>query len=513
MALTTLPGASMVHKESRESWNNDTADVEKSKKEEPGSQQIVLDLHSPDVRQIVRRIDRRLVITAGCMYSVSLIDRANLGAANIAGMSADLRLDIGYRYVCIPSLLENLQCAYKGKSLIALVFFISYTLFQSPATILCRKLGPRYFLPGISLAWGGLLIGFGFPTKWEDLVVMRTLLGLLEAGFLPGCLYLISTWYTRYDLQKRLTVFYIIGFFSSGLGGILAYGLMQMNGLGGLAGWRWIFIMEGIITIFIAIVSYFTLVDFPDQAHKTSNFLTRAECETIIHLIDLGRGDASEEPWNFKKWASSGKDPIIWGYGICFFGFTAITYGVAYFLPLILRDRMGFSMAASQCLIAPPYFVASVYMYCTAWLSDKYHIRGPIIAVNTLVGVAGLCLMGLVQNSGVAYFGVFLICCGFNTNIPACMAYQSNNIRGQWKRAFCSASFIGLGGVGGVAGSLMYRSQDAPSYRLGLYLSVGFAALVLVILALNTWYFRRENAKADRGDKVLQGHPGFRYTI
>lgn len=79
-------------------------------------------------------------------------------------------------------------------------------------------------------------------------------------------------------------------------------------------------------------------------------------------------------------------------------GFTAITYGVAYFLPLILRERMGFSLAASQCLIAPPYFVASVYMYITAWVSDKYHIRGPIIAANTVVGVIGLCLMVSIQN-------------------------------------------------------------------------------------------------------------------
>lgn len=94
------------------------------------------------------------------------------------------------------------------------------------------------------------------------------LLGLLEAGFLPGCIYLISTWYTRYELQKRLSVFYSIGFFASGLGGILAYGLMQMvrsynhqqqlssntnkifkKGLAGLNGWRWIFIMEGLVSL------------------------------------------------------------------------------------------------------------------------------------------------------------------------------------------------------------------------------------------------------------------------
>lgn len=79
---------------------------------------------------------------------------------------------------------------------------------------------------------------------------------------------------------------------------------------------------------------------------------------------------------------------------------------------------MGFSLAASQCLVAPPYFVAALWMYGTAWICDKYRIRGPVMIVNTIIGIIGLCLTGFVQNSGVAYFGTFLICCGFNTNIP-----------------------------------------------------------------------------------------------
>ncbi|KAF5013203.1 hypothetical protein FDECE_782 [Fusarium decemcellulare] len=449
-----------------------------------------------DHRKLVHRIDRRLIVTTGFMYCVSLMDRTNIGSANIAGMSTDLGLDKGYRY-----------------STIALVFFVSFIIFQPPATILCRKVGAKIFLPGITLAWGILLVGFGFPQNWHALAGLRFILGILEAGFLPCCLYLISTWYTRYDLQKRVSVFYAIGLFASGLGGIIAYGLMQMEGVGGVRGWRWIFIMEGLITVVVSIISYFTILDFPDRAHLHSNFLSKAECEQILQQIDADRNDAAREPWNFKKWIASGTDLLIYGYALIFFGLTAITYAVAYFLPIILRNQMGFSLAASQCLVAPPYFVAAVYMYGVAWISDKYRIRGPIMIFNTILGTVGLCLMGFCKNAGAAYFGVFLICCGFNTNIPACMTYQSNNIRGQWKRAFCSATLIGTGGIGGIAGSLMFRSQDAPGYRPGIYASIGCAVLTLVVIFVNTWYFKRENAKADRGEKVLQGHPDFRYTL
>lgn len=74
-------------------------------------------------------------------------------------------------------------------------------------------------------------------------------------------------------------------------------------------------------------------------------------------------------------------------------GLTAITYAVAYFLPMILQQHMGFSLAASQCLVAPPYFVAAMWMYGTAWVCDKYRIRGPVMIVNTIIGIIGLCLM------------------------------------------------------------------------------------------------------------------------
>ena len=80
--------------------------------------------------------------------------------------------------------------------------------------------------------------------SWNVMAVLRTILGALEAGFYPGCVYLLSTWFPRFDLQKRNAVFYLVGSMASGWGGILAYGLMQMNGLAGLDGWRWIFIVS-----------------------------------------------------------------------------------------------------------------------------------------------------------------------------------------------------------------------------------------------------------------------------
>jgi hypothetical protein len=174
---------------------------------------------------------------------------------------------------------------------------------------------------------------------------------------------------------------------------------------------------------------------------------------------------------------------------------------------------MGFSVGAAQCLVAPPYVLAGIVMFGTAWVGDKYHMRGPIVIFNSVLALIGLPIMGFAASSGVRYFGVFLVTAGANSNIPATMAYQANNIRGQWKRAFCSASLVGLGGVGGIAGSLVFRSQDAPAYRPGIYAAIACNVLTIVIVVILSLYFAMANKRARNGGKVIEGLEGFFYTI
>jgi hypothetical protein len=119
-------------------------------------------------------------------------------------------------------------------------------------------------------------------------------------------------------------------------------------------------------------------------------------------------------------------------------------------------------------------------MYATAWVGDRYRTRASILVFNSIVSLVGLPIMGFHSNNAVRYFGVFIAVAGANANIPATMAYQANNIRGQWKRAFCSATLTGFGGIGGIAGSLVFRSQDRPDYIPGIA-----ATMVYVLLCLH----------------------------
>lgn len=476
-------------------------------------------------RAIWWRIDVRLVLTCGFMYCVSLMDRTNLGIAVVAGMGTDMVL-IGARY-----------------SIITCLFFISYVLLQPPATVVLRKLGPRTFLPAITILWGITMIMFAFVKIWWEMIPLRIVLGIFEAGFFPGCAYLLSCWYPRFMLQKRNAVFYLIGSMASAFSGILAYGFNQMNGLGnlgnpvyglhhgptklaptarkyiepGIAGWRWIFIMQGLLTVVVGTIGIFTIVDFPEKASKKSflsvPFLNEKEAALVVATIELDRHDAIAAPFHVGTYLKCAADLKIWGFGSLFGLTTTVTYAIAYFLPIILKDGMGFSVAASQCLIAPPYVAAAICMFTTAYIGDKYHIRGPLIIFNALLGIIGLPLLGFAEGNGVRYFGVFLATISANSNVPAVLTFQANNIRGQWKRALASATLVGTGGIGGIVGSTVFRSQDSPTYKPGMYATIIASGLVIIITLMLDFKFWRANKRAASGGKKIEGLEGFRYTL
>jgi uncharacterized membrane protein YesL len=119
----------------------------------------------------------------------------------------------------------------------------------------------------------------------------------------------------------------------------------------------------------------------------------------------------------------------------------------------------------------------------------------------------GLPIMGWAPHAGARYFGIFLVTAGANSNVPSVMAFQANNVRGQWKRAFCSATLVGFGGLGGIAGSLVFRTQDAATgYRPGMYTCITTAFLNIILVGVTGLDFRRLNRKADEEGIALEAH-------
>ncbi|KAF8911500.1 major facilitator superfamily domain-containing protein [Gymnopilus junonius] len=441
----------------------------------------------------MRYVDWRIIPILAMVYSFALIDRINLGAAHTAGMGVDLKLLTGNRF-----------------SIVSCLYFVPYTLLQVPGNLVLRHFGVRNWLTFIVLSWGAIQLSMGWVKSWGYLVLCRVLLGIFEASFFPSLLFIISTWYKRHEVHQRLSAFYLISVTAGGLSPILAYAFSLLKGRGGLAGWRWIFIIEGAITLFLAIVTWLFIPTFPDQ----NTFLTPEQTALVLRRIDEDRGDAIPDPITLNKVMKHLGDWTLWAYGIMFMCAAMPSYAQSFFLPIILSG-MGWSETASLLLSAPPYGPSIVTTMIVAYLSDKHKHRSGYIVVCVVICLVGLVLTAFAKQNEVRYFGAFLTNAGNSGAIPTILAYASNNVVSHTKRSVQTALTVSLGGIGGIMATTVFRAQDSPHYIPGLGATIGSQVLLLSLLAATTLRFMWLNKAVREGKrtKPLEDQPGFYYTL
>lgn len=146
------------------------------------------------------------------------------------------------------------------------VFFVPYIIFEIPSNIFMKRFTPHVWLSLCILGFGIVMLSQGFIKNYSGLLATRFFLGLFEAGIFPGSFYLISFWYKREESQKRFTIYFCSVIFASAFGGLLASAIAQMDGMRQKSNWRWIFILEGILTIVVAVAAFFFVSDFPNEA-------------------------------------------------------------------------------------------------------------------------------------------------------------------------------------------------------------------------------------------------------
>ncbi|KAJ6499147.1 high-affinity nicotinic acid transporter [Mycena sanguinolenta] len=444
-------------------------------------------------KKTIRRIDWRLLPLMSALYAVSLMDRSNLSIARTAGMGTDLNLTVSTRY-----------------STVACLYFVPYILFQLPSNVLLRFFGVRLWLTICVLGWGTAQLGMGFVKTWGQLAVCRVLLGLFEAGFFPALVFVITTWYKRHEVQKRLAVFYLSSIVIGGFSGLIGYAITFLKGKDGLDSWNWIFIIQGILTVVLALLNYVFAVDFPQK----NTFLTTKQTKFILLRVEQDRGDSVPDEITFSKVLHHLSDWTIWACAFMFMSATMPAYAIGYFVTIILNS-MGWGVRASLLLATPPYVFAAISCFIFAWMSDKAKKRAPFIAVQALLTITGITITGYAKQNGPRYFGLFVANAGASGCIPAILAYSSNNLVSHSKRAVSTAVVISAGGVGGIFATTVFREQDFPRYLNGIWATIGCQILMLVLLILTSWHFARKNRLSRAGmlDGPLEGQPGFFYTI
>ncbi|KAK5091452.1 hypothetical protein LTR05_001635 [Lithohypha guttulata] len=455
-------------------------------------------------KKLLRKIDLHLIPILWLLFLCAFIDRINIGNARIQGLERSLNMQ-GSDY-----------------NIALFTFFITYILFEVPSNILLKKIRPSIFLSSIIAIWGVITIGMGCTGSFAGLVICRLLIGFFEAGFFPGCIYLISMYYKRHELQWRVNLFFSASIIAGAFSGLLAYAIAHMDGVAGYAGWRWIFILEGLATVLIAAASYFVIPDWPHNA----KFLTNEDRSMLSRRLALDVERATMNHWDKHTAKRCFADIKIWIGTFMYMGIVQTGYATSFFTPTILR-QLGWTSIRAQVMSIPIFIVATVVALVTAYFTDRMKHRFSFIIAGCCIATIGyaILLSMLSVPVGARYFALYLITSGGYMAQPVTLVWLSNNVSGHYKRGVSSAMQVGLGNIGGIVASNIYLPKQAPTYHLGFGMGLGFLWMCVLCAVVFLLYLKRENKLREAGkrndrlllapevqDNLGDDHPSFRFS-
>ncbi|OTA93843.1 hypothetical protein M434DRAFT_72315 [Hypoxylon sp. CO27-5] len=449
-----------------------------------------------DEKKILRKMDIRLIPMLAILYLLSFLDRGNIGNAKIEGLQEDLRMSSDEYNWCLT------------------VFFFTYAAFEVPSNLLLKKLRPSRWLPLIMIAWGTVMTLMGIVRSFHGLLISRLFLGVTEAGLYPGCAYYLTMWYCRHEIQLRQAMFFSAASIAGAFSGLLAFAIAKMDGIGNLEGWRWIFILEGLATVVIAVLAFFVLHDFPE----TASFLTEKEREFVVFRLkyqgqfggkESGQTQVAQaEEFDWRYVVSAFKDWQIWVNIFVYWGIVCPLYGISLFLPTIIRN-LGYSSSTAQLMTVPIYITAAILAVLFAFISDRVGKRSPFVIAFLFMMIVGFSMCISSTNPRVVYGGVFVAACAIYPAFPGVVTWLSNNLAGSYKRSAGMAIQIGVGNLGGAMASNFYRQRDSPRYILGHGLELGFISAGIVAAFILVAAYVTINKKRD---KIIQEGRETHYT-
>ncbi|KZT05457.1 MFS general substrate transporter [Laetiporus sulphureus 93-53] len=448
------------------------------------------ELLSPDVRptaerQLVRQLDIRLMPTIIVIFIMNYIDRSAVSSARLQGLTEDLHLT---------------QIQY---STVLAVLCASYVPAQIPSNMILNRISrPSYYIPACVILWGLTSTMTGMTRNYTGIVLCRICIGIPEAAFYPGAMYLLSRWYTRKELAFRSAVIYGGLLISNAFGNLMAAGVLSgMQGRLGIAAWRWYATLysNGSISMAIGILAIFILPDYP---HNT-RWLTPAQLRLAQVRLAEDAGEADEDAANESAFVGlklALKDPKVAIFSIMNCS-QLLGLGFINFFPTI-ADTLGFSTTVSLLLCAPPWIYATIVCAVNAWSADRTGERffhhcwpwwGVIIAY--IIGAS-------TTSIGARYFGMFLMAAGYSgklSRFALTAVWVSNAIpRPPAKRSAAIGIVNGIGNMGNLISSYTWQSQWGPDYHPSMYIGISTLTFSTILAFVIRCMLVHENKKLKR---------------
>ncbi len=340
-------------------------------------------------KRTMRRVTLRLIPFMFILYIVAYLDRINVGFAALQ-MNAELHL------------------SHAVFGLGSGIFFIGYFLFEIPSNLILQRVGARLWIARIMVSWGLISSALMFVSGPKSFYALRFLLGLAEAGFFPGMILYLTYWFPIRYMARNVALFMTATSLAGVIGGPVSGALLEMHGFGGLSGWQWLFLLEGVPAVILGVVVLFYLPERPEKAA----WLPQAEKVWLLdQLVTEQQDKGNEAERNLLQALKSGR---VWVLCLIYFSLVVAMYGVTLWMPLILSDLSGWRDLGVGLVSLIPYLAAALFMIVMGASSDRtgerrLHISGSLIlaALGFILSIFADSLTGKIICLLIAAAGIW----------------------------------------------------------------------------------------------------------
>ncbi|WP_158879561.1 MFS transporter [Amycolatopsis anabasis] len=416
--------------------------------------------------RVLAKVALRIMPFLALLYFVNYLDRVNIGFAAPNGMNKELGLS---------------ATAFGFASG---VFFLGYLVLEVPSNLALHRFGARRWMARIMITWGVVATVMAFVPNATTLIILRFLLGVAEAGFFPGIILYLTYWFPASQRAKAVALFMAAVPVSTAIGSTLSSLLIAHgHGVFGLSGWRFMFLVEGVPAILLAVVTWFYLTDRPEKA----NWLTAAERDWLAAELDAERrATEAEHHWPLRKALTH---PRILALAFVYFGIAYGLYALGFFLPTIIKgfaEQFGTSFTTTQSglINAIPYVIGAVAMVLWARHGDRTGERKWHVALPMLLGGAAIPIALYLGNPFAAMVAVTVCATGVCAALPTFWALPSNFLSGA-AAAGGIALINSLGNISGFAAPYLtgWLRDLTGTQRAGMW-AVGGCMIAAACVAL-----------------------------
>ncbi|KAJ5548544.1 hypothetical protein N7513_005778 [Penicillium frequentans] len=442
-------------------------------------------LTAEEEKKLLRKIDWRLMTLCSLIFMFKNLDSNNASNARIMNEGTD------------QNIMTQLGITSDEYSLVTVLYYIPYIVLEAPSNLLLKRFSPSKWQSRIMVSWGIVLMCNAAVKNKGGLFTTRFLLGLAEAGQFPGVILQMTYWYRPDEMSLRLLYFYICGNVSGIFSGILAYAFDTVSGAGGLSGWQWLFLTEGIATVIFGVAIWFLLPDYCEVVDRERKKFIQAR-------LPSNSPRANEQNFNFREAIDSLKDIRLWLFTFIWATFTVGTNGVTFYQSTVIADLGYTSIATAQLLNIPITVCGLLFIAATGIAADRSRIPRPLYPLAFLLIIIVCYGVFVAYPSNGAVYAVTLIGNALTAGwYPVMWPWRVQTTSRSTGSAFSIGFVNSYGQIGGAIGPQIFKSKYAPHYTVPFSAAMGLVGLC-AILTLVTWWVTWDTERDTRRLKLAK---------